>query len=234
LILAASHPALAQLYSYRNAEGQLVITDKPIKEDGYKLKDVFVPKRMKEPPPNQSRFEQRNTAYRLTRAQIDGLVVPIAKSMNVDPDLVRAVIYVESSGDARAYSHKNAMGLMQLIPATAKRFGVENPYDPRQNVRGGVMYLRWLLSYFEADVDLALAGYNAGENAVDRHGGVPPYKETRRYIWKIRRLYGAKTLPFDEKIPHRSKLIKRAKLERAAEAAGETSEVRASAVMTAN
>ncbi|MCP4316544.1 MAG: lytic transglycosylase domain-containing protein [Hyphomicrobiales bacterium] len=118
--------------------------------------------------------------------------------MGVDPALVMAVIEVESGGDARAKSSKGAMGLMQLIPDTAKRFGVKNAWDPRQNVRGGVRYLQFLLSYFEGNVNYVLAAYNAGENAVDKYGGIPPFKETRRYIHKIRRLYTTGTLPFKQ------------------------------------
>lgn len=104
---------------------------------------------------------------------------------DVSPALVLAVIMVESAGRSEAVSHAGAGGLMQLMPATAKRFGVRERFDPGQNIRGGVAYLDWLLGKFEGDAILALAGYNAGENAVIRHGGVPPYAETRNYIPKV-------------------------------------------------
>jgi hypothetical protein len=103
----------------------------------------------------------------------------------VSPALVLALISVESAGRVDALSHAGAQGLMQLIPATAKRFGVANANDPAQNIRGGVAYLDWLMAEFGNDPVLALAGYNAGEGAVRRHGGVPPYAETRAYVPKV-------------------------------------------------
>lgn len=103
----------------------------------------------------------------------------------VSPALVLAVIAIESSGNATAVSHAGATGLMQLMPATAERFGVSDRTDPSQSIRGGVAYLDWLLDHFERDPLMALAAYNAGENAVRRHGGVPPYAETRDYVPKV-------------------------------------------------
>ncbi|MEM7076209.1 MAG: lytic transglycosylase domain-containing protein [Pseudomonadota bacterium] len=104
---------------------------------------------------------------------------------DVSPALVLAVIAVESSGRADAQSHAGAQGLMQLMPATAKRFGVGDSLAPDQNIRGGVAYLDWLLQEFDGDAVLALAGYNAGEGAVKKHSGVPPYVETRDYVPKV-------------------------------------------------
>lgn len=103
----------------------------------------------------------------------------------VSPALAIAVISVESSGRADAVSHAGAQGLMQLIPATASRFGVKNALDPRDNIKGGVTYLDWLLNEFRGDVALALAGYNAGENAVKKNDGPPPYPETLAYVPKV-------------------------------------------------
>lgn len=107
----------------------------------------------------------------------------------VDPALLRAMTQQESTFNPRARSPKNAQGLMQLIPATAQRFGVTDPYDPDQNVKGGAKYMRFLLDRYNGDVDKALAGYNAGEGAVDKYKGVPPYRETRDYVKKIRGNY---------------------------------------------
>jgi len=106
----------------------------------------------------------------------------------VSPALVKAVIRTESAFDQWAVSSKGAQGLMQLMPPTARRFGVSDPFNARQNIFAGTRYLRILLDLFQGDVDLALAGYNAGENAVRRYGGVPPYRETRNYIRKVRAL----------------------------------------------
>jgi soluble lytic murein transglycosylase-like protein len=115
-------------------------------------------------------------------AHLSNLVRSLAPEFRLDPKLVVAVIQVESNFDPNARSPKNAQGLMQLIPETAKRFGVKDVWDPEQNVRGGMAYLRWLLDNFEGDTKLALAGYNAGERAVQLHGGIPPFEETQDYV----------------------------------------------------
>lgn len=114
----------------------------------------------------------------------------ISLRYGVDMDLVNAVIRVESNFRPEAVSPKGCLGLMQLHPDTARRFGVRDVFDPVQNIEGGVRYLEYLLDYFQGDLELALAGYNAGENAVTRYGGVPPYPETIDYVEKVRRLYG--------------------------------------------
>ena len=118
-------------------------------------------------------------------AAIAKLVKKLAPEHDLDPKLVLAVIQIESAFRADAVSHKNAQGLMQLIPETAKRFGVRDVFDPVQNVTGGMKYLRWLLDRFDGNIELALAGYNAGENAVERYEGVPPYPETQNYLRKF-------------------------------------------------
>ena len=119
------------------------------------------------------------------RGPLAELVRKLAPKYGLDANLVLAVIEAESNFNPQAQSPKNAQGLMQLIPATADRFGVADVWDPEQNVRGGMAYLSWLLKYFQGDVELALAGYNAGEGAVTRYGGVPPYAETRSYVSRI-------------------------------------------------
>lgn len=119
------------------------------------------------------------------RGPVAQLVRRLAPHYGLDPELVLAVIETESNFDPEARSPKNAQGLMQLIPETAARFGVEDTWDPEQNLRGGMAYLSWLLDHFEGDVELALAGYNAGEGAVERYGGVPPYRETLNYVSRI-------------------------------------------------
>ena len=117
---------------------------------------------------------------------LDGLIDAISTRHGVDPSLVRAVIQIESNFDRRAVSNKGARGLMQLIPATGKRFGVRDFFDPAQNIEGGVRYLRFLLEKFQGNLDLSLAGYNSGENRVARLGRIPQIPETQNYVRKVR------------------------------------------------
>ncbi len=133
----------------------------------------------------------------------------IASKVGVDPHLVMAFISTESAFNPRATSNKKAQGLMQLIPATASRFNVKNPYNPEENIRGGVAYLKWLLAYFKGDVTLVAAAYNAGEGAVNRFGGIPPYAETRDYVRKIKSLYKSDFHPYDDGLIKDSKTTKR-------------------------
>lgn len=119
------------------------------------------------------------------------LVQRLAPRFQVDPRFALAIVYTESNFEARALSPKNAQGLMQLIPETATRFGVRDAMNPEQNVRGGLAYLRWLLDRFGGDVVLTSAAYNAGEQAVARYGGVPPFAETRAYVQRIMGFYRA-------------------------------------------
>jgi soluble lytic murein transglycosylase-like protein len=131
-------------------------------------------------------------------APIVNFVNLVAPEYQLAPALVLAVIATESNFNALAMSPKNAQGLMQLIPDTARRFGVRNIQDPAQNIRGGMAYLRWLLAFFEGDIALTAAAYNAGERAVERYQGVPPYAETRHYVRKIlAQLGGRREHPFD-------------------------------------
>ena len=122
-------------------------------------------------------------------SDLDKIIVTHARRRRLDPDLVRAIIQVESAYRPWAESHKGAMGLMQLMPETARDLSVRDPWDPAENVRGGTDYLRLLIDQFGGQLELALAGYNAGPRAVERYGGIPPYDETRDYVEKVMRLY---------------------------------------------
>jgi soluble lytic murein transglycosylase-like protein len=137
------------------------------------------------------------------------LVDTIASWHKVDPKLVLSIISVESDFSASAQSNKQAQGLMQLIPDTAERFNVKNAYNASQNIKGGVAYLRWLLAYFEGDVSLAVAAYNAGEGAVNKYKGIPPYAETRQYVQKVRARYPLPHHPYDVKVTEPSPFLKR-------------------------
>jgi soluble lytic murein transglycosylase-like protein len=128
---------------------------------------------------------------------IADLVKKLAPSFKLDPQLVLAIIKAESNFDAMAVSPKNAMGLMQLIPETAARFNVQKPFDPKQNISGGMAYLRWLLAYFQGDVALVAAAYNAGEGTVERYRGIPPFGETQAYVNRVLKAVGVSSHPFD-------------------------------------
>jgi soluble lytic murein transglycosylase-like protein len=129
-------------------------------------------------------FRKRGPIYQLVKKH--------APSYGVDVDFAMAVIAVESGFNPKATSRKKAQGLMQLLPDTQARFHVRDAYDPEQNIKGGLSYLRWLITYFKGDVELVAAAYNAGENAVQRHQGIPPYPETRDYVKRIARYYKKK------------------------------------------
>lgn len=140
---------------------------------------------------------------KLTGDSIYRLVNKLAPQYDVDPELVFAIISVESAFNVQAVSPKNAQGLMQLIPETAERFQVKDVFDAEENLRGGMSYLRWLLAFFKGDVTLVAAAYNAGEGAVERHQGIPPYPETINYVQKIQALYNKLSHPYQPDIVHR-------------------------------
>jgi hypothetical protein len=121
---------------------------------------------------------------------LDWIIFRAGKKAGVDPRFIHAVIKQESKYNPKAISPVGAQGLMQMMPATAERFGLKDPFDPAANVEAGTKYLKWLLKRFDGDVSLALAGYNAGEGAVDKYKGVPPYDETQTYVKKIVLNYG--------------------------------------------
>ncbi|AEL07472.1 soluble lytic murein transglycosylase [Xanthomonas campestris pv. raphani 756C] len=129
-------------------------------------------------------------AIRLNTSAYQQEIAAAAREFGVEESIVRAIIHAESAYNPLALSRAGAQGLMQLMPGTARRFGVSDAYDAGQNIRGGVQYLSWLLKRFNGDLTLAAAGYNAGEGAVDRYGGVPPYSETQRYVQRVGLLAG--------------------------------------------
>ena len=167
------------------------------------LSNVYVPPCMKDPPPPPVKLAARKPVkppvdYQLIAPRhIYDQVMRQALLNKVDTQLTFAIIHAESNFDSLARSPKNAQGLMQLIPETAARFGIRNAYDPAQNIRAGMSYLRWLLAYFEGDVALVAAAYNAGEGTVERYRGIPPYLETRAYVLRVLKSVGVGTLPYD-------------------------------------
>jgi soluble lytic murein transglycosylase-like protein len=170
-------PASAQIYTWRDASGQLVLSNKPLSGEApvatYAVPGSSMLRTASKPPASRGA-----TAY-------DSLIREHAERHGISPDLVRAVIQAESGFNPWAVSPKGAMGLMQLMPATARELGVNNPFHPDDNIRGGVWYLATLLERFDQDVVRALAAYNAGPGRVERYNGVPPYRETQDYVKKI-------------------------------------------------
>ena len=130
--------------------------------------------------PREARTEQPKAV-----AEMIAMIDLMAEEAGVESALVHSVIRAESNYNAHAVSPKGALGMMQLIPVTAKRFGVNNAFDARENVRGGVLYLKFLLDHYNGDYPRAIAAYNAGESAVDKYKGIPPYAETRNYVWQV-------------------------------------------------
>ena len=178
----------ADIYVYRHKDGTVLITEVPqTANPNYTLMDV---KRSKKSSDNLPVINVHNTnsvrpSKRLTKSPYDASIKAIAMRYGVDDKLIKAIVKVESAFKPGAVSPKGAQGLMQLMPGTAARYGVADSLDPIQNILGGVKYLKDLLSMFNNNLTLALAAYNAGENAVQKYNGVPPYKETRQYVQKV-------------------------------------------------
>ena len=141
------------------------------------------------------------------RGHIYNVVGKVSPKYEVDPQLVLAFIAVESGFNANAVSPKNAQGLMQLIPETARRFRVKDAFNAEDNIKGGVAYLQWLLAFFKGDVPLVAAAYNAGERAVERHRGIPPYPETRNYVRRITALYRKTSHPYQQNVVAASPMV---------------------------
>ena len=176
--------AQAQMVRYQGLDGRLYFTNLPL------------------PPASGSTVVMRPAlATRLTaQAPVFSLIQRLAQQYSVDPHLVRAIITVESNFDPHAVSRAGAQGLMQLMPDTAARYRVEDPFDAHANIEGGIRYLRDLLRLFPSDLRHVLAAYNAGEGAVQQYGGIPPYPETQRYVERVLALYGIASPPPQGKI----------------------------------
>lgn len=186
LCLGLAAPASAQIYSWRDAKGNLVLSNRP-QPGAVSVKSYAVPKA----------DAIRVTRYAATNQirPYDSLIAEHALLNGVRPDLVRAVVQVESAYNPLARSPKGALGLMQLMPETIRAFGVRNAFNPAENVRAGVAYLRQLLDRYQNNEELALAAYNAGPGAVDKHGQtVPPYAETRNYVAQINQMAGTRPI----------------------------------------
>ena len=183
LLGAGALPAAAQIFSWRDTSGNLILSNLRPGPDAAAIRLYAVP----------AASDARVTAFTPSSLSTayDDLIVEHSRRNGVRQSLVRAVIQVESAFNPVARSPKGAIGLMQLMPATARQFGVANAYNPEENVRAGVAYLRQLLDRYDNDEVLALAAYNAGPGAVDRHGQrVPPYQETKNYVMRVNTIAG--------------------------------------------
>jgi len=173
--------AVAEIYRYVDINGTVHLTDRPT-HDGYQLVQLNRKKAL------MSRINFRDKEA--NRKRFSGKIAEVANQYQVPEALLHAVITIESVYDPNAISRAGAVGLMQLMPATARRYGVYNRRNPAANLTGGTRYLKDLLIRFDNDIELALAGYNAGENAVEKYGNqIPPYDETQEYVRKVLKLY---------------------------------------------
>lgn len=173
--------AVAEIYRYVDSNGTVHLTDRP-PHDGYQLIQINRKKTL------MSRINFRDKEA--NRKRFSGKIAEVANQYQVPEGLLHAVITIESVYDPNAISRAGAVGLMQLMPATARRYGVYNRRNPAANLTGGTRYLKDLLIRFDNDIELALAGYNAGENAVEKFGNqIPPYDETQEYVRKVLKLY---------------------------------------------
>jgi Transglycosylase SLT domain len=179
-------PANAQIATSTDLDGRrLFINAEPpvrVTLNAYKRTNIFM-------PPENPFVGRSHPAVTMSRDGVEKLVREAADRHRVDAALIRAVIETESNWNPIALSNKGAGGLMQLIPTTARRFGVNDVFNPQQNIDGGVHYLKILLDRYNGNLDLALAAYNAGEGAVDRARGIPSFRETRNYVQKVQNAY---------------------------------------------
>ncbi|WP_018873739.1 lytic transglycosylase domain-containing protein [Thioalkalivibrio sp. ALJ16] len=182
---AAGDWSPSQIFVFQGPGGERLVTNQRRQDTGMELIATFG-----RPTARAQCGERARRALASGGGEFADLIHNAAARQGMDPTLVQAVIHVESCFDPQAVSRVGAHGLMQLMPATAAELGVSDRFDPAQNIDGGTRYLAAMLERFEGDLDLALAAYNAGPGAVERHGGIPPFRETQTYIQRVRAQYG--------------------------------------------
>ena len=188
LTAVAAPPARADIYSYRDENGVLNFTNIRPNDSRYKVRVAYKQPKRHYPAPTKTAVYNNDLHPQTLPPRLETIVNNVSQFFSVDKSLVQAVIHAESDFDPHAVSPKGALGLMQLMPETAQRYGVRDIFDPEQNIIGGVHYLSDLLETFDQNIRLAVAAYNAGKKAVLRYGGVPPFPETERYVNKVMQL----------------------------------------------
>lgn len=181
LLLVFTSPVPAEIFKYQGSDGTIHFTDRPM-SGKYRL--------LWKSGKSASQSAYTGVRFRQNKLKLTPLIDQMAKQVSLHPGLLHAIVMVESAYNPEARSKKGAQGLMQLMPGTASRYGVDDSYDPRQNLEGGALYMKDLLAEFKSDLKLALAAYNAGENAVRKYGNqIPPYPETQNYVRKVMGYY---------------------------------------------
>ena len=177
-------PALAAVYVYEAPDGSKLITDSRVRKKGFKLKRSYNTK------PYRSGGSRAPYYPKTVKSKFDALIVNMALKYDLEPSFIKAVVHIESAFDPFALSHAGAMGLMQLMPATAAGYQLkQDHFNPNRNIEVGVQHIKDLMERYDSDKRLSLAAYNAGAGAVSKYNGIPPYAETQAYVKKVMRLY---------------------------------------------
>lgn len=202
---ASNRSGLVYIYTYYDRNGGTVVNNFP---PGYGPNQKYILKHVGVGRPMSVLTRTERTEV-VRSPEFIALADRISEREGVDPHLTRAVIQAESAFNYKARSHAGALGLMQLMPATAQRFGVTDVFDPEQNINGGVKYLRWLMNHFKSDLEKVVAAYNAGERNVEKWRGIPPFQETRAYVPKVLSLFRNRSVQPDPKFSGKMALLKK-------------------------
>lgn len=192
-VLMAHTASAAEIFIYEDIYGQKLFSDRHLDKPGLRLVKRQGPRSSAAVEVNKEKKQWKRRKprepFRVRAKKFDHFIKWAARSFELDPALIKAVIHAESAFDHNATSHAGAQGLMQLMPATARSHGVTNSYNPHQNIMGGSKHLRYLMDKYDGEIELVLAAYNAGEVPVRKYKGIPPYKETQQYVKRVIKFY---------------------------------------------